>query len=121
MKYLAEGDAELNAMRLAWSRPRRRLPIKSMTSVNLARAKMGLPVPVTSRHTLLLGPPGTGKTSSQVHQAAVWVDKGASRWWWVIAAIAVGLRLRPTPQKNTEEMLEAGAAVRSFLTRCTPA
>lgn len=31
--------------------------------MNLARAKMGLPVPVTSRHTLLLGPPGTGKTS----------------------------------------------------------
>ena len=48
----------------AWIRPEREIKlIKSTTKVNLARAKMGLPVPVTSRHTLLLGPPGTGKTS----------------------------------------------------------
>lgn len=62
-KYLAEGDAELNAM-LGMERAKREIKlIKSTTKVNLARTKMGLPVPVTSRHTLLLGPPGTGKTS----------------------------------------------------------
>jgi predicted NACHT family NTPase len=36
--------------------------IKSTTKVNLARARMGLPVPVVSRHILLLGAPGPGKT-----------------------------------------------------------
>src|SRR6185437_14095347 len=47
-----------------WEAAKREIKlIKSTTKVNLARAKMGLPVPVTSRHTLLLGPPGTGKTS----------------------------------------------------------
>jgi len=62
-KYLDEGDAELNAM-LGMEHAKREIKlIKSTTKVNLARAKMGLPVPVTSRHTLLLGPPGTGKTS----------------------------------------------------------
>ena len=37
--------------------------IRSTTKVNQARAKMGLPVSVTSRHTLLVGPPGSGKTT----------------------------------------------------------
>jgi type VII secretion ATPase EccA len=37
--------------------------IRSTTKVNRLRAKAGLPVPVSSRHTLLLGPPGTGKTT----------------------------------------------------------
>ena len=61
-KYLAEGDAELAAM-LGMEQAKREIKlIKATTKVNLARAKMGLPVPVTSRHTLLLGPPGTGKT-----------------------------------------------------------
>ncbi|GLD22192.1 hypothetical protein Mkiyose1386_01850 [Mycobacterium kiyosense] len=56
-KYLAEGDAELNAM-LGMEQAKKEIKlIKSTTKVNLARAKMGLPVPVTSRHTLLLGPP----------------------------------------------------------------
>ncbi len=62
-RYLAEGDGELNAMLGMDSAKREVALIKSTTKVNLARARMGLPVPVTSRHTLLLGPPGTGKTS----------------------------------------------------------
>ena len=37
--------------------------IRSTTKVNQARSKVGLPVPVTSRHTLLVGPPGCGKTT----------------------------------------------------------
>lgn len=62
-QYLAEGDAELNAM-LGMDAAKREIKrIKSTMKVNLAREKMGLPVPVTSRHTLLLGPPGTGKTT----------------------------------------------------------
>jgi type VII secretion ATPase EccA len=62
-KYLTEGDAELGAM-LGMEQAKREIKlIKSTTKVNLARTKMGLPVPVTSRHTLLLGPPGTGKTT----------------------------------------------------------
>jgi type VII secretion ATPase EccA len=62
-KYLAEGDAALGAM-LGMERAKQEIKrIKSTTKVNLARAKMGLPVPVSSRHTLLLGPPGTGKTT----------------------------------------------------------
>jgi type VII secretion ATPase EccA len=62
-KYLAEGEAELNAMlgmETAKAEVRR---IRSTTKTNLLRSKAGLPVPVTSRHTLLLGPPGTGKTT----------------------------------------------------------
>jgi len=37
--------------------------IRATTKVNAAREKMGLPVPVTSRHSLLVGPPGCGKTT----------------------------------------------------------
>ena len=66
-KYLDEGDAELNAM-LGMDQAKREIKlIKSTTKVNLARAKMGLPVPVTSRHTLLLGPPGTGRRRWPAH------------------------------------------------------
>ena len=62
-KLLAEGDAELSAMlgmEAAKSEVKR---IRSTTKVNQLRVKAGLPVPVSSRHTLLLGPPGTGKTT----------------------------------------------------------
>ena len=62
-RYLAEGDAELNAMLGMEAAKRQVKLIRSTTKVNQARAKVGLPVPVTSRHTLLVGPPGTGKTT----------------------------------------------------------
>ena len=62
-RLLAEGDAELSAM-LGMEQAKREVKrIRSTTKVNQLRTKAGLPVPVTSRHTLLLGPPGTGKTT----------------------------------------------------------
>ena len=60
---LAEGDAELNAMLGMEAAKREVKRIRSTTKVNQLRSKAGLPVPVSSRHTLLLGPPGTGKTT----------------------------------------------------------
>ncbi len=62
-KLLAEGDAELNAMLGMDAAKREVKRIRSTTKVNQLRIKAGLPVPVSSRHTLLLGPPGTGKTT----------------------------------------------------------
>ncbi|PXX00768.1 type VII secretion ATPase EccA [Mycolicibacterium moriokaense] len=60
--YPAQGEAELDRM-LGMAEAKRQVkPIRS-TKVNQARAKMGLPVSVTSRHTLLVGPPGCGKTT----------------------------------------------------------
>jgi type VII secretion ATPase EccA len=61
--YLAEGEAELEAM-LGMAEPKRQVKLfRATTLVNQARAKVGLPVPVASRHTLLVGPPGCGKTT----------------------------------------------------------
>ncbi len=107
-QFLAEGDAELSAM-LGVERAKREIRlIKSTTKVNLVRARMGLPVPVTSRHTLLLGPPGTGKTTvaraftkqlcglTVLRKPAV-VETGRSK--------LVG-RYMADAEKNTEEMLE---------------
>jgi type VII secretion ATPase EccA len=62
-RLLAEGDAELSAMLGMGAAKREVKRIRSTTKVNQLRTKAGLPVPVTSRHTLLLGPPGTGKTT----------------------------------------------------------
>lgn len=62
-RLLGEGDAELAAM-YGMERAKREVQrIRSTTKVNQLRTKAGLPVPVASRHTLLLGPPGTGKTT----------------------------------------------------------
>lgn len=107
-QLLAEGDAELSAM-LGVERAKREIKlIKSTTKVNLVRSRMGLPVPVTSRHTLLLGPPGTGKTTvaraftkqlcglTVLRKPAV-VETGRSK--------LVG-RYMADAEKNTEEMLE---------------
>jgi type VII secretion ATPase EccA len=114
-KYLAEGDAELNAM-LGMERAKREIKlIKSTTKVNLAREKMGLPVPVTSRHTLLLGPPGTGKTSVARAFTKQLCGLTVLRKPLVVETSRTKLlgRYMADAEKNTEEMLEGalGGAV----------
>jgi len=114
-KYLAEGDAELNAM-LGMERAKREIKlIKSTTKVNLARAKMGLPVPVTSRHMLLLGPPGTGKTSVARAFSKQLCGLTVLRKPLVVETSRTKLlgRYMADAEKNTEEMLEGalGGAV----------
>jgi type VII secretion ATPase EccA len=107
-KYLDEGDAELNAM-LGMEQAKREIKlIKSTTKVNLARAKMGLPVPVTSRHTLLLGPPGTGKTTVARAFTKQLCGLTVLRKPLVVETNRSKLlgRYMADAEKNTEEMLE---------------
>jgi type VII secretion ATPase EccA len=107
-RYLDEGDAELNAM-LGMEQAKREIKlIKSTTKVNLARAKMGLPVPVTSRHTLLLGPPGTGKTTVARAFTKQLCGLTVLRKPLVVETSRSKLlgRYMADAEKNTEEMLE---------------
>lgn len=96
--------------------------IKSTTKVNLARAKMGLPVPVTSRHTLLLGPPGTGKTSVARAFTKQLCGLTVLRKPLVVETSRTKLlgRYMADAEKNTEEMLEGPWVGRCSSMRCTP-
>ena len=97
--------------------------IKSTTKVNLARAKMGLPVPVTSRHTLLFGPPGYRKDvgGTRVHQTAVRVDRAAQAdGGGDQPHQAAWAAIWPTRRRTPRRCSKGHWAGRSSSTRCTP-
>lgn len=116
-EYLAEGDAELNAM-LGMDAAKREIKrIRSTTKVNLARDKAGLPVPVTSRHTLLVGPAGTGKTTVARALTKQLCGLGVLRTPAVIETNKSKLlgRHMGDAEKNTEAMLEEALGGAAFI------
>ena len=72
--------------------------------------QVGLPVPVTSGHTLLLGAPGTGKTW-RGHSPGSCAGLTVLRTPLAVETSRAKLLGRYTAdaEKNTEEMLEGGA------------
>ena len=114
-EYLAQGQAELDAMLGMQTAKREIKRIRSTTKVNLARTKVGLRVPLTSRHTLLLGPPGTGKTSVARSFTKQLCGLKVLRKPLVVETSRAKLlgRYMADAEKNTEEMLEGalGGAV----------
>lgn len=114
-QYLTEGQAELDAMLGMETAKREIKRIRSTTKVNLARSRVGLRVPVTSRHTLLLGPPGTGKTSVARAFTKQLCGLKVLRKPLVVETSRAKLlgRHMADAEKNTEEMLEGalGGAV----------
>jgi type VII secretion ATPase EccA len=61
---LAEAEATLNAMVGMDTVKTRINAIKADAIVRVLRTRKGLPTPVISRHILMIGPPGVGKTQS---------------------------------------------------------
>jgi type VII secretion ATPase EccA len=61
---LAEAEATLNAMVGMDTVKTRINAIKADAIVRVLRTRKGLPTPVVSRHILMIGPPGVGKTQS---------------------------------------------------------